>query len=85
MNLPSLLHYKYFILFIRCVTSDDLTFRSSTHKSEDHPKPKAKKKVRIKAVAMRRRIRHKPVELDRVVSLDSLAKDQRFAHCKNYL
>ena len=62
---------------LRCVTSEDLSFRSSTNKSEEEPKPKAKKRVRIKTVAMRRRIRHKPVELEKVVSLDSLAKDQR--------
>ena len=61
----------------RCVTSDDLTFQSSATKSEDEPKPKAKKKVRIKTAAMRRRIRHKPVELERAVSLDTLARDQR--------
>ena len=83
LNEIKILLYGFRILFshirknFRCVTSDDLTFRSSANKSEDEPKPKAKKKVRIKTVAMRRRIRHKPVELERAVSLDTLAKDQR--------
>ena len=44
---------------------------------DDQPKPKVKKRVRIKEVAVRRRIRRKPADLDRVVSLDTLARDQR--------
>ena len=69
----------FFYHFCSCVTTGDQPFHPVAME-DDQPKPKVKKHVRIKAVAVRRRIRRKPADLDRVVSLDTLARDQRYVY-----